>query len=719
MKTAPPMPKPHLGKSVRAREPTACPYFRFNYAMIEQAFHSQEKTLTPETELRKSIPLADAVSEIKQACDASNASGTNEGRVRSPFFFFVGSGISYPSIPLAPEIQHHCEEIAKSLGRNAELRGTDPNDAYSQWFKAAYPHRVQRQEYLRGLIKNAPITHANFRLAHLLLRANISNIVVTVNFDDLLSRALTLFGEQPIICDDPRTVERIDPEKPDIQLIHAHGSYWFYDCRNTSEEILDRARPLEDTTLTMAALLDKTLANRAPLVIGYSGWESDVFMTALKRRLLTPLPFNLYWFCFHRSQASNLPNWLKFHPDVYFVVPPEGDAKEVSDDTAKLSDNNHSEPTLDATTVLDALIEQLGGEAPALTKDPLSFFAEQLRRSLPNNEAEKRNDIYSFRSVVLRVERAQQIEATQVKKIEAELESVRDALRRAQYDEATEYAEKIGLGDLTGDQLRDLLGALETAVKAMPDTSAKKLAACNLVVSYYDALVKIEGDQPGLQSFVAQTLNIKGNLSYAAKKYDEAISIYQDAVSRFENSDDPTVQDQLSFIWNNMGLALRNTQKFQEALNAHEAVLRIQEKVGKEDASNQMITALLFKGQALARMAKYEEAVQAFDAANVACTTGKELTPYTKAQIAASATEQNNARAQVALAQSQARLAATLAANKAAAEKAAAEKQAQTVAAAKQANDSAPAEQKENASDQQQASPTSPNPSPQAPPKQN
>jgi len=152
-------------------------------------------------------------------------------------------------------------------------------DVYSHWFRAAFPHRIQRQQYLRSLIADAPITHANFRLAHLLIRGSISNIVVTPNFDDLLSRALTLFGKQHIICDDPRTVERIDPEKIDIQLIHVHGSYWFYDCRNTRAEIQDRAMPHSDTTLTMAALLDKILAYRAPLVIGYSGWESDVFMT--------------------------------------------------------------------------------------------------------------------------------------------------------------------------------------------------------------------------------------------------------------------------------------------------------------------------------------------------------------------------------------------------------------------------------------------------------
>ena len=604
--------------------------------------------MSVESEAGKPLPLSDAVSEIKQACDSSNVGNPETGKGRSPFFFFVGSGISYPSIPLAPEVQRHCQEVAQGRGRKAEPRGADPNDAYSQWFKAAYPHRVQRQEYLRGLIKDAPITHANFRLAHLLLRATISNIVVTVNFDDLLARALTLFGETPVICDDPRTVERIDPEKSDIQLIHAHGSYWFYDCRNTSEEIVDRARSREDTTLTMAALLDKILAYRAPLVIGYSGWESDVFMTALKRRLLTPLPFNLYWFCYRRAQIAELPDWLRAHPDVYFVVPPEQDTKEV-DDTGKQPDSSRAEPTLSATEVLDALIERLGVESPALTKDPLSFLAEQLRRSLPAKEAENRNDIYSFHSVVERVERAKQIEAKNVEKLETQLENVRDALRRAQYDEATGHAQQIVVDDLRGNQLRDLLNALDSAVRAMPDTSAKKAAACDLVVKYYDALEKKEGEQHPLRPMLARTLTSKGNLLFAAKMYDAAIPVYQEALTRFGQSDDPSVRDQLNYVWNNMGLAFRNLQKFQEAVDAHDAVLTIQKQSGKDQFTNQAVTALIFKGQALVKLGNYTEAVAVFEKAKVAAAAAHELTQYTKNQMQASKADQANAEAQIAL----------------------------------------------------------------------
>ncbi len=76
----------------------------------------------------------------------------------------------------------------------------------------------------------------------------------------------------------------------------------------------------------MASLPDRVLSRRSPLVIGYGGWDGDVIMTALKRRLQSPLPHNLYWFCYRRSDLDSLPPWLKSHRQVYFVVPPSYDS---------------------------------------------------------------------------------------------------------------------------------------------------------------------------------------------------------------------------------------------------------------------------------------------------------------------------------------------------------------------------------------------------------
>lgn len=230
----------------------------------------------------ETLNLKTAISHIRQVTDSADvASG------RSPFFFIVGSGISTPVVPLASEIERKCRDIAKTYGRLDTPPGDEPIDTYSHWFSQAMPHPRERQEHLRDLIEGKPISPANFRLAHLLLDASVTNLVVTPNFDDFLSRALALFGLPHIVCDHPATVERIDPERPDIKIVHVHGTYWFYDCCNLRDEIVQRAQASTETGLTMRSLLDNILSHRSPLVIGYSGWEGDVIMEAIKRRLST------------------------------------------------------------------------------------------------------------------------------------------------------------------------------------------------------------------------------------------------------------------------------------------------------------------------------------------------------------------------------------------------------------------------------------------------
>jgi hypothetical protein len=184
------------------------------------------------------LDLESAVSEITQACEA------RLGRL-SPFFFIVGAGISAPTIPLATDIESECKAVAARHGRSAEPKNKNPIDTYSHWFELAFPNPEQRQRYLRKKIQGKQISPAVFRLAHLLLSKAAGNIVVTPNFDDFLSRALTLFGEQYVICDHPSTVGRISLETDDIQIVHVHGTYWFYDCCNLKGEIAKRALAME------------------------------------------------------------------------------------------------------------------------------------------------------------------------------------------------------------------------------------------------------------------------------------------------------------------------------------------------------------------------------------------------------------------------------------------------------------------------------------------
>src|SRR5437773_2182640 len=101
------------------------------------------------------MDLNTAVNQIHQACERPSGG--------LPFFFLVGAGISSPPIPLASQIEEQCKQVALAYDRTDHPVGGARLDTYSHWFQRAYPQRIQRQEYLRGLIENKPISHANLR----------------------------------------------------------------------------------------------------------------------------------------------------------------------------------------------------------------------------------------------------------------------------------------------------------------------------------------------------------------------------------------------------------------------------------------------------------------------------------------------------------------------------------------------------------------------------
>src|SRR5437868_2066988 len=101
----------------------------------------------------KIIELDVAAQQIRRACSGK----------KRPFVFIVGAGISYPPIPLASEIEKHCRATASVWDPTDESVGMSPIDRYSYWFDRAYEQPILRQEYLRSLIEDKPISHANFR----------------------------------------------------------------------------------------------------------------------------------------------------------------------------------------------------------------------------------------------------------------------------------------------------------------------------------------------------------------------------------------------------------------------------------------------------------------------------------------------------------------------------------------------------------------------------
>lgn len=388
--------------------------------------------------MAKLLALETAAARIRET--VREARKPRGGAGSAPYFFVCGAGISVPSVPLSWAIQKECRDRAESLGLASGKPPSDAAGQYSFWLEQAYPDADQRRAYFRDKILGRPLTDANLRLAHLLASGAVTRCLVTPNFDDFASRALGLFGYPHVVCDHPATTARIDLDGDDPQVIHVHGTYWFYDLINTDDEIDGRAKGMRGGP-GMGELLGELLTRRVPLVVGYAGWEGDVIMSALKRRLKSPLRNQLYWFCFSRESVDALPAWLRDHPNACFVVPEAGDRQP-------------------AEQVFDALLGVMRVEAPALTRDPLGFFATRLRQSAPER-APGSPDPYFFDEVVARVERAAALVGAQrTSDARARIESVRDAVRRGRYDLAARRAKALELRGLERGRVEELLDAL-------------------------------------------------------------------------------------------------------------------------------------------------------------------------------------------------------------------------------------------------------------------
>jgi tetratricopeptide (TPR) repeat protein len=498
------------------------------------------------------ISLDTAISEIHEACLKKEE--------KSPFFFIVGAGISSPIIPLAVEIERECKEIAKKKNRTEEPDKNSPFESYSHWFQQAFPQPKERQEFLKNKIKNKPISLANLRLAHLLSEKNISNLVLTPNFDDMLSRALWLFQIQHIVCDHPATVGRINPDSKDIQILHVHGSYLFYDCCNTNFEINDRTKkrnynPTRD-------FLDNILLSRVPLVIGYGGWEEDVIMKALKKRLSnhTPLPYNLYWFCFTENEINQHPPWLKKHNNVKFVIP--SNSHQISDSRPRLNlklilsdERTKTEvvPTLSAVNIFETFLVTFGYNTPPLIKDPLTFFINHIRKSWPkkNPSIKKRSidadeDLYFIDNVIEKIEKAKKLfkenlqEETQ--KSQKNIDQIINLVRNSRYLEALKKSNFIDEKSLDIKGKIQLSKALFTASMNLKEHPNETIIGYEKVIQLLNALDKSTKKKPSLIQDYVYSLLFKGFELEDLKKNRSAINSYNEIIKKFENNSNKIVK---------------------------------------------------------------------------------------------------------------------------------------------------------------------------------
>ena len=567
------------------------------------------------------IKLKDAVAKIYQIVDQRK-----KRKMRSPFFFIAGAGVSNPPIPLAREIEEQCRQEAMSYDDTnpPELKST--MDSYSHWMSKAYPSPEELQTYLRGLMENKPISKANLRLAHLLLDGRLARTVFTPNFDDMLPKALELFGQRPLVCDHPLTVGRIRIESEDVQIVHVHGSYWYYDCCNLRQEIADRSG-----YGPMSVLLDQSLRDHSPLVVGYSGWEDDILMSALKRSLSSgKLGTPAFWFCYKRESLDTLPTWLTQSNDVFFVLPddpgtaaatpsasqpsdPKTQSSPRPDSTGDIGDSSldAKAPTLRADRVLDGLVQRFEPQKPPLIQNPLDFYANHLKRLLGTSDPEGELDTYySFQTVIARVERARDSEAAEEPDL---LQGFRDAMSKANYQNAIKSANGIDLNRLSPKERSELVFAVMDASLGLNDNSVDEIACYDFVVKLADMPAGAGVADPRLQEQAAKGLFNKGVALGNLNRKEEAITVYDDVVRRFEDAKEPALREAVARALVNKGITLGNLNRNEEAITVYDDVVRRFEDA-KEPALRELVArALVSKGITLGALDRSEEAIAVYD----------------------------------------------------------------------------------------------------------
>nr|WP_242544952.1 tetratricopeptide repeat protein [Corallococcus sp. NCSPR001] len=519
-------------------------------------------------------------------------------------------------------------------------------DRYAGLFQAAYPHAEQRRAFLHYQIKSAHISAANLRLAHLVSSGKIANLVVTTNFDELLSKALRLFRRDVIVCDHPKTTRRIDAERNDPQIVHVHGTHWFYDCCNLNGEIELRAADDQDSNDSMRHLLDRILSHRSPLVIGYSGWEKDVVMTALRRRLRQePLRHNLYWFCFDQAEPTRLPPWLTEHENVRFVVPgnvPQvkgspprniipgalSQAADAADSPASGAANTKPQKnTLPARQVFDALVRELQLEEPELTKDPLDFFEKFLTALVSPDESDE-DDTYLIKSVIRRVkdgadlvrrESEQNPAAAQQAKL---LLEVSGAVRRAAYTDAATLAKSINIEKLLKSQISDLDSALEAICRGTlaADTKTRRensevlLDCADIWIRLCEtALSRTEPADLHWNTRWGLAKNSKGNAQRSANKTADAIATYNDVIQKLSKTSEPSLRERAAQALFNKGRALSEAKQYTEAIAAYDEFLEKFNNNEDPNIKNRIAGVLFQKGAAIEESGNRTDATIIYD----------------------------------------------------------------------------------------------------------
>lgn len=213
-----------------------------------------------------------------------------KGKQQNKPIVFLGAGMSATGeIPLAGEI---AEDILSKYGSNPDVKRLAKDDQIYSKLMACLT-TSERNQLLNGYIEKAKVNVAYIYLAHLIKQGYV-DYVLTVNFDNLILRAMAMYNLFPPQYD-LSILNNIPTSSIEKQSVtYLHGTYRGLRMLNTNEE-MDMIRDI------CPKFFNRIMENRTWIVVGYSG--EDPILDHIAD--LTTFTNNLYWVTYKDREPND------------------------------------------------------------------------------------------------------------------------------------------------------------------------------------------------------------------------------------------------------------------------------------------------------------------------------------------------------------------------------------------------------------------------------
>ena len=220
--------------------------------------------------------------------------------------FFLGAGASKTGdIPLARDIIKDILDKYPDAPTIQKLKQGEKS--YSKLMECLQPY--QRDELLKGYIDKAKINVTHIYLAQLIINGYV-DYVLTVNFDNLMLRALALFNEFPSTYDMAILKDLTTTTFKEKSVVYLHGQHHGLWLLNTGDE-MDKVKK------TVPSIFDSIKNKRPWVFIGYSG--DDPIFEHVKN--IARFDNGLFWVTYNDNDPNdNVKAFLKTPNKNAFII---------------------------------------------------------------------------------------------------------------------------------------------------------------------------------------------------------------------------------------------------------------------------------------------------------------------------------------------------------------------------------------------------------------